>query len=105
MSKLFLNSIDVSVFNNFYFVACADPKEIEKGRWAPSSSVELWDEYIGSITVVQQVQYSCDPRYKIEEGSVSYVNCDHNTNSFTPDPPSCVYIGDTNVFELEILFS
>ena len=81
----------------FYFLACGTPKDIVNGNWTTSSSVELWDEYRGTITVIQQAQYSCIPRYKIRDGLVSYVNCDHGTNSFTPDPPTCVYIGKTIV--------
>ena len=74
------------VFQN---TACGDPIEISNGSWKPTSQVKIWDSPSESTEVVQQVQYKCNAGYE-PEGEIPIVNCDHNTNSFVPDPPVCV---------------
>ena len=73
------------------YKACGLPKEINNGNWEITSKVDIWDENVGSrsIEVIQQVQYICEPNYQLAKGATTFVNCDHNTNTFTPEPPVC----------------
>ena len=80
------------------YTACGDPIEISNGNWTATSQVEIWDSPRKSTKVVQQVQYKCNWGYE-SEGEIPIVNCDHNTNNFTPDPPVCVLVeGENSVF-------
>ena len=71
------------------YKACGFPKEMENGFWEATSEVEIWDKYVESRTIIQQVQYICNPNYQLVKGEKSFVNCNHGNNSFTPDPPQC----------------
>ena len=71
--------------------ACGDPKETDNGYWETTSKVDIWDEnnIATPIVVIQQVQYVCKANYQLATGATSFVNCNHGTNSFTPEPPVC----------------
>lgn len=62
---------------------------MDNGFWEATSEVEIWDEYVENRTIIQQVQYICNPNYQLVQGEKSFVNCNHGNNSFTPDPPQC----------------
>lgn len=73
------------------YKACGLPKEMDNSDYEITSKVDIWDKHVGSrsIEVIQQVQYICKPNYQLAMGENPFVNCDHNTNTFTPDPPLC----------------